>query len=579
MKRILFLGISILLTSAINAQVIFSGVSPTGVVGDYDMTYGEPTSGWGSYDLMDPANSIMGELVLYEDTDNLGCENATNTADLVGKIAILYRGDCEFGLKGLNAELTGAIACVIINNEPGGPIPMAPGANGEAIDSIPVIMISDVDGAALLAAMEDEVVTVFIGNKAGYYEYDLGIKASEILRPVSSSIPLALVENGGEFPIEIETTVYNYGSEDQADVTLQAIIVRNGDTLYNETSPVTSIASGDFAVLGLSTYNPTDWIVGDYTLKYIVHSSATDEYEHDNEIETPFKISPSVFTYASYNEDGELNSTGGSQPAEPGNLFSQCIYFRDQNASRLAVHQMSFAAMKRSDNENPSIEGEEFFLRIVKWNDNFVDMNDVPNPIESYEELVLQSYMMETDASGEVVTAPFDVENQIVLEDNQRYLFCVTTYNGEIFLGTDGAMTYAGNHDHYLQPLFPIEIGSGSFRPHGFSDGVTFGETVPSIAVSFIDPASVSIKAQEKAIQMKAYPNPASDALVVDFNKNEVSKVELVSIAGQLIESQNVSSNVQKTTFDVSNVENGVYIVKVTLNNDLTHTMRVVVSR
>ncbi|HLW39466.1 MAG TPA: T9SS type A sorting domain-containing protein, partial [Brumimicrobium sp.] len=192
---------------------------------------------------------------------------------------------------------------------------------------------------------------------------------------------------------------------------------------------------------------------------------------------------------------------------------------------------------------------------------------------------VLQSYMMETDASGEVVTAPFDVENQIVLEDNQRYLFCVTTYNEEIYLGTDGAMTYAGNHDNYLQPLFPIEIGSGSFRPHGFSDGVIFGETVPSIAVSFIDPASVSLQAHEKAIRMNAYPNPASEALVIDFNKNEVDKVELVSIAGQLVASQEVSPNVAQTTFDVSSVENGVYIVKVTLNNDLTHTMRVVVSR
>lgn len=579
MKRILFLGVSILLATASNAQVIFSGVSPASIAGNYELTYGEPNSGWGSDDLMDPANSVLGELALYDDANNYGCLSASNPGDLAGKIAVLYRGDCEFGLKGLNAEQAGAIACVIINNEPGGPIPMAAGASGELINSIPVVMISDVDGAALVTAMDNEPVTVFIGNKEGYYEYDLGMKEGEILRPVSSSIPLALVENGGEFPIEILATVYNYGSEDQTGVSLQAIIESNGVELYNETSSDVDLASGESMDLSLPTYNPTDWTVGEYSLKYIINSPATDDYNHDNEIVTTFRISSSVFTYASYNEDGELNSTGGSQPAEPGNLFSQCIYFRDQNASRLALHEMSFSAIKASDNENPSIEGEEFFLRIVKWNDNFVDMNDVPNPIGSYEELVLQSYTMETDASGEVVTAPFDVENQIVLEDNQRYLFCVTTYNGEIFLGTDGAMTYAGNHDHYLQPLFPIEIGSGSFRPYGFSDGVIFGETVPSIAVSFIDPASVSIKAQEKAIQMKAYPNPASDALVVDFNKNEVSKVELVSIAGQLIESQNVSSNVQKTTFDVSNVENGVYIVKVTLNNDLTHTMRVVVSR
>lgn len=576
MKRILFLGVSILLATASNAQVIFSGVSPASIAGNYELTYGEPTSGWGSDDLMDPANSVLGELALYDDANNYGCLSASNPGDLAGKIAVLYRGDCEFGLKGLNAEQAGAIACVIINNIPGSPIPMAPGTNGALINSIPVVMISDVDGAALVAAMDNEPVTVFIGNKEGYYEYDLGMKEGEILRPRVSSIPVALVENGGEFPIEILATVYNYGSEDQTGVSLQAIIESNGVELYNETSSDVDLASGESMDLSLPTYNPTDWTVGEYSLKYIINSPATDDYNHDNEIVTTFRISPSVLTYASYNDNDSLNVSGGIRPADAASTFSQCIYFSDPNASRLAVHQMSFAAMKGSASTNPSMEGEEFFLKVIGWYDNFTDLNDAPDPISAYSELALQNFVLDTDASGEIVTATFDADNQVILEDNEHYLFCVTTFNEEVYIGSDPKMNYSGNLNYFLQPLFPIEIGAGSYRPVGFSP---VGETVPSIAVSFIDPASVSIKAQEKAIQMKAYPNPASDALVVDFNKNEVSKVELVSIAGQLIESQNVSSNVQKTTFDVSNVENGVYIVKVTLNNDLTHTMRVVVSR
>src|SRR5690554_7991651 len=124
-----------------------------------------------------------------------------------------------------------------------------------------------------------------------------------------------------------------------------------------------------------------------------------------------------------------------------------------------------------------------------------------------------------------------------------------------------------------MQPLFPIEAGAGNFNPNGFGP-----ESVPGISVSFISSAQVSLKEEQLAINMNAYPSPASDVLNVDFKQNEVSKVELVNIMGQTVATQNVTNSAEKITMDVAGVDNGVYIVKVYLTNNMTHTMQVVVN-
>ena len=78
------------------------------------------------------------------------CDAITNGADLAGKIAILRRGECEFGFKALAAQDEGAVAVIIVNNVAGDPIVMAPGAVGDQV-TIPLFMVSDVDGDAIIA--------------------------------------------------------------------------------------------------------------------------------------------------------------------------------------------------------------------------------------------------------------------------------------------------------------------------------------------------------------------------------------------------------------------------------------------
>ncbi len=116
--------------------------APAEVAGGYSAT---TASGWGA-----PVTSVpvTGDVVFVNDgtgQPTLGCNAPIN--DVAGKIAMIDRGICQFGVKALNAELAGAIACIICNNEEG-LVTMGGGTAGGQV-SIPVVMLKQTDCAQL----------------------------------------------------------------------------------------------------------------------------------------------------------------------------------------------------------------------------------------------------------------------------------------------------------------------------------------------------------------------------------------------------------------------------------------------
>ncbi|HPF10429.1 MAG TPA: T9SS-dependent M36 family metallopeptidase [Flavobacteriaceae bacterium] len=107
-----------------------------------------------------PVPAITEDIVVVED-DNSGtstdpydaCDPITNGASLSGKIAILNRGECEFGFKALAAENEGAIAVIVVDRpSPSGnqyPLIMGAGAVGNLV-TIPVFMVSETNGDAII---------------------------------------------------------------------------------------------------------------------------------------------------------------------------------------------------------------------------------------------------------------------------------------------------------------------------------------------------------------------------------------------------------------------------------------------
>ena len=102
--------------------------------------------------------AITEDIVLLEDDlsgtadPNDACDAITNGASLNGKIAILRRGECEFGFKVLAAENEGAIAVIVVNNVPGGTMVMGAGAVGGSV-TIPSVMVSQIDGELIIAEL------------------------------------------------------------------------------------------------------------------------------------------------------------------------------------------------------------------------------------------------------------------------------------------------------------------------------------------------------------------------------------------------------------------------------------------
>lgn len=83
-----------------------------------------------------------------------GCTTLTN--DVVGKIVLLDRGSCAFTVKAKNAQDAGAIGVIIVDNVLDTPPPSMGGSDSSV--TIPAVMISQADGAAIRAQPAGEVL-------------------------------------------------------------------------------------------------------------------------------------------------------------------------------------------------------------------------------------------------------------------------------------------------------------------------------------------------------------------------------------------------------------------------------------
>ena len=99
-----------------------------------------------------------------------GCNALINGGNLSGKIALIDRGNCQFGTKCLNAQNAGAVAVVVCNNEAGAPFAMGPGDDGDQV-TIPAIMISQDDCVTLRSFLP--TTGTFSDNSAPPLDSDL----------------------------------------------------------------------------------------------------------------------------------------------------------------------------------------------------------------------------------------------------------------------------------------------------------------------------------------------------------------------------------------------------------------------
>jgi len=560
MKKLILSTFILLFACAITfaQQIEFTVEAPASIAGAYGFTSTNDVAGWGSPDLTDTANAVTDTLMFVEDgtpgtnpqgnpISQEGCFPLIN--DLTGKIAVIWRNTCQFGTKIQFAEQAGARAVIIINREPG-LVNMAPGDSG-AVCTIPAIFVEDATGAIITAEMANGPVVAFIGSRN--FDNNLSINAADVILPEATSTPSALAQDNSEYEVQVGSWVVNSGNIDNNAV-LNATITYGGTTLYDQSTASTPILAGDSAYFSLPTFSQASYSAGMYSLTYTVDTTG-DEFQTDNSVSTDFHISNTKFSNVPLDSSESMVLSPFYRPNNATGSVSVCAPFMDPNASRMAAMGISFAAVVSGGD----LSNRYFTTYAHEWGDVFADLEDPAAAITIINTIGTGEFTYPNDSAYQEVYVPFT--DPVTLVDNQRYLFCVNTFDTDVYIGFDDKLDYNQNMNNvYKQPVSCVE-NNGSWFLTGFGSDVTAGISVELTTNLNVEDNELS--------NVDAYPNPANNMVTIPLNGFVGNgTVDIMDITGKIISSKIVNAN-NLISIDVSDIANGNYIFDLKLQDGM----------
>jgi len=583
MKKILLLLTVLSSGFMANSQVVFSGVSPASIQGNYDFAWADPAGGdWSCPDFLVPGTFVEDTLMIVDDgTPGLNLQGNPLSAeacngplinDLTGKIAVIYRNTCEFGYKALQAQDAGAVAAIIINREDE-IVQMGGGVEGLNV-TIPCVFVTSLTGNQLVTEMSNGPVVVFLGSKVGAYANDIGANSGQALvSPYGGANSLQY--DGFEPGIQ----VYNYGTNDQAAVSINAKIDGPSGTIYDETVGPVAIVSGDtLAVFPGNTDAFPAWNEGignyengEYTLTYTMDLGGTDDSDFDNVLSSSFSITDgtTIGTLAVSPVDASGMPVANTYPSNATTEYQGCVMIQEPNSSTMAVQGMYF--IPHTDTSVNDLAGSEIFGNAYQWDDGWVDLDD-PNydfaaaTTNAFNALNIVTFGTHYPASNDDVddVAYIEFVTPFLMVDNQRYLFCLQTFEtATISFGYDNTINYDGNEGIYRQPVAPVHI-DGQWYSGGWS-----GASAPALSLKTFDPAEVGITDADILVG-GAFPNPTTDAVTITVNATGGATLNVTDISGKIVMNSLVDLGTGSTKVNTSQLEAGVYVFTVIMENGKT---------
>jgi hypothetical protein len=204
--------------------------------------------------LIEPIVDVEFELVNDGSADpTLGCSSLVGFTP--GRIAVLRRGVCEFGVKAYNAETAGAVAVFMVNDGRCGEFPpsdqcalgMGIGDIG-ALVNIPVIQVAAADGEPVISAVAAGETVIGSFGGAGHFRAEADVFVSSVAsdvdpNPDNDASRIAVPANLLDCPYDIQppslhhSSVGGFGS-------VQVTTAADCSSLASTTASWVSIAPG-----------------------------------------------------------------------------------------------------------------------------------------------------------------------------------------------------------------------------------------------------------------------------------------------------------------------------------------------
>lgn len=170
---------------------------------------------------------------------------------------------------------------------------------------------------------------------------------------------------------------------------------------------------------------------------------------------------------------------------------------------------------------------------------------------------------------GAVLAIPLKArkEEPTTLSDLSTPLIFISSYSGKVFVYHRGILEDSIDTKGKSEGIYVDPSGAGFWVANLFQEG-TYS---PDNRISFYS-LNLSVGGKESDNSLFAvYPNPASNAINISSEKDEVENIELISLQGKTVFQKQVNKETAyKISLEALNLPNGLYFVKITNANSIS---------
>ncbi len=513
-----------------------------------------------------------------------GCTTFVNAADVAGKIVLIDRGDCEFGLKCLNAQNAGAIAVVVFNNVPNdGTFIMGAGADGSMVN-LPCVMLNYEDGQLIKDALAMGPVNMTIGNIM--LTNIVGLDATDVNNYVTGVMPVSQLELLLT-PFTPAASIRNQGTDSLVTgATLNCSIDFDsqlggsaGSNVYSESDVAASFDTS--AVITLPDYIPAEG-TGTYNVTYSVSSDSTEENFLDDTWSTSFSISDSIYSRSRWNfTTNRPRLTGGTVfTVGGGGQVEFLMGIRVPNGVGLMFDKVSFYAQTDGSINMEDIDLNDFGANVYEWRDANSDGNVTADEVVHVGYGLAEEYDDPTSSFNWFNIQILNIEDNSFsvgypIPDTNKQYFVGANYRGsnQVFFGfdldydqtffidnliaSDLDWPYLQGSDYEADDL-KLDFGQIG-RLQGLNGAISMGITM----VPFV--SSVG-EINSEIGSFDIYPNPVTDYVNVEANLSKIYKTvdyTIVTSNGTIVSTvtRDIQGSVDNATLDVSDLPAGQYFL------------------